>query len=151
MLKLKKIKPIGSQILVSGETYLEDDYNEAGILEKNHIKDSLKTYQTVLAIGDDVKFVKVGDLVEINFYKYAVFKEDPNSLKAMADNPIVDWRLNWVTMTDVEDNDVDCILVDQRDVKYIIEDCDEKTYKPKVFNASEGKQQLILPSNRIKL
>lgn len=151
MLKLKKIKPIGSQILVSGETYLEDDYNEVGILEKNHIKDSLKTYQTVLAIGDDVKFVKVGDLVEINFYKYAVFKEDPNSLKAMADNPIVDWRLNWVTMTDVEDNDVDCILVDQRDVKYIIEDYDEKTYKPKVFNTSEGKQQLILPSNRIKL
>ena len=151
MLELKEIKPIGSQILVSGEAYLEDDYNKAGILENNHTKDSLKSYQTVLAIGDDVKFVSVGDLVEINFYKYAVFKEDPNSLKAMSDNPIVGWRMNWVTLTDVDGNEANCILVDQRDVKYIIKDYKEMTYGPKLLNTSGEKQQLILPSNRIKL
>lgn len=146
MLKLKRIKPIGSQILISGNEYLEDDYNEAGLIEGNHKKGSLKTFQTVLAVGDDVRFVKVGDVVEINFYKYAVFKEDPNSIKAMADNPIVGFRLNWVSL-----EDGDCIIVDQRDVQYIIEDSEEVTYAPKLFNEKAGKQQLILPSNRIKM
>ena len=100
MLRLKKVKPIGCQVLVTKNLYGWDDFMEGGILV--HKRGDLKTYQEVIAVGDDVKFVKPGDTVEINFYKYAVFKEDTNSVKAMHDNSIVELRLNEVELTDRE-------------------------------------------------
>ena len=123
MLKIKSIKPIGSQVLVSKNLYGWDDFDVSGLIM--HKRGDLKTYQTVLSVGSDVRFVKPGDVVEINFYKYAVFKEDPNSVKAMADNPIVGLRLNEVELTDDSNEPVCCLLIDQRDVQYILEDFKE--------------------------
>lgn len=152
MLNLKKIKPIGSQVQVTEEIYGYDDVNAAGIIKEGHKKGDLKTHQTVIAVGDDVKFVKPGDVVEINFYKYAVFKEDPNSIKAMADNPIVGLRLNEVDMVDENGELIPTMIIDQRDVKYIIEDFEEVTYAidDSLIKAPKA-PQLILPSNRIKV
>ena len=152
MLKLRKIKPIGCQVLVTENLYGWDDFDEAGIII--HKRGDLKTYQEVIAVGDDVKFVKPGDVVEINLYKYAVFKEDPNSVKAMADNPIVGLRLNEVKMTGVDDEEVTCMLIDQRDVTYILEDYSEVTYeqkKHKLINIEKPKSKLILPNKSVKL
>ena len=150
MLKIKSIKPIGSQILVSKNLYGWDDFDASGLIM--HKRGDLKTYQTVLSVGSDVRFVKPGDVVEINFYKYAVFKEDPNSVKAMADNPIVGLRLNEVELTDDNNEPVSCLLIDQRDVQYILEDFKECTYaKDKEIIVEKPKTNLILPSDRVKL
>ena len=139
-------------MLVTENLYGWDDFDEAGIII--HKRGDLKTYQEVIAVGDDVKFVKPGDVVEINLYKYAVFKEDPNSVKAMADNPIVGLRLNEVKMTGVDDEEVTCMLIDQRDVTYILEDYSEVTYeqkKHKLINIEKPKSKLILPNKSVKL
>lgn len=151
MLKIRKIKPIGSQILVTQNLYGWDDFDESGLII--HKRGDLKVYQQVIAVGDDVRFVKPGDTVSINFYKYAVFKEDPNSVKAMADNPIVGFRLNTIDMEGVDGEPVQCLLVDQRDVNYIMEDWDEVTYeqsKHKLITVEQPKMQLILPNKDIK-
>ena len=150
MLKIKSIRPIGSQVLVSKNLYGWDDFDASGLIM--HKRGDLKTYQTVLSVGSDVRFVKPGDVVEINFYKYAVFKEDPNSVKAMADNPIVGLRLNEVELTDDNNEPVCCLLIDQRDVQYILEDFKEYTYaKDKEIIVEKPKTNLILPSDRVKL
>lgn len=149
MLKIKSIKPIGSQILVSKDLYGWDDFDSSGLII--HKRGDLKTYQRVLAVGSDVKLVKQGDVVEINFYKYAVFKEDPNSVKAINDNPIVGLRLNEVELTNQDGDIVPCLLVDQRDVRYILEDFEECTYKKgKEIIIERPKVNLILPSTSIK-
>lgn len=149
MLKLKKIKPIGSQVLVTKNLYGWDDFMEGGVLI--HKRGDLKDYQEVLSVGDDVRFVKPGDVVKINLYKYAVFKEDPNSVKAMADNPIVGLRLNEVEMVDVDGEPVMCFLIDQRDVDYILEDYREETYKAKkLVVVDKPVKKLILPNNKIE-
>lgn len=152
MLSIKKIKPIGCKVLVTEEVYEWDDFNAAGVIETGHSKGCLKSYQTVLAVGDDVKFVKPGDVVMINYYKYAAFKEDPNSLKAMAENPIV--KLSLDEVDDLVDENGDykaAFLIDERDVKYILEDYDEFTYEKDDSKLIIPKQpQLILPSKRIK-
>jgi co-chaperonin GroES (HSP10) len=149
MLKIKSIKPIGSQILVSKDLYGWDDFDSSGLII--HKRGDLKTYQRVLAVGSDVKLVKQGDVVEINFYKYAVFKEDPNSVKAINDNPIVGLRLNEVELTNQDGDIVPCLLVDQRDVRYILEDFEECTYKKgEEIIIEQPKVNLILPSTSIK-
>lgn len=151
MLKLKKIKPIFSQVLVTEDLYGWDDKNAAGIIV--HKKGDLKTHQKVLAVGDDVKTVKPGDLVEVNLYKYAVFKEDPNSVKAMADNPMVGLRLNEVELTDENDESVYAFIIDQRDIKYIITDSEEVAYndKDELQKVENPKATIIVPNKKLIL
>ena len=68
MLKQKMIKPVGCQVLVTENLYGWDDFDESGLII--HKRGDLKHYQEVIAVGDDVKWVKPGDVVAINFYKY---------------------------------------------------------------------------------
>lgn len=150
MLNVRKIKPMGSKVLVTKNLYGWDDVNEAGILL--HQKGDLKFYQEVISVGKDVTFVSPGDQVAINFYKYAVFKEDPNSVKAIADNPVVGFRLEEVDLVDTEGDPITCLLIDQRDVQYILEDFDEYTCEKKSkLVVEKPKKKLILPDSRIKV
>ena len=150
MLKLRKIKPIGCQVLITANLYGWDDFDDSGIII--HKRGDLKSYQEVISVGDDVKWVKPGDTVEVNFYKYAVFKEDPNSVKALADNPIVGFRFNEVLIEDKDGEEATCILIDQRDIQYIMEDFREVTYKgSKLIGIKQPKTKLILPDKNLKV
>lgn len=151
MLQIRAIKPIGCQVLVTENLYGWDDVNAAGIIVNK--KGDLMSFQEVLAVGDDVKFVKPGDIVEINFFKYAVFKEDPNSVKAMSDNPIVGFRLDEVEMVDADGDPVTRMLIDQRDIKYILTDFDNVKYNKDdtITKIEIPKVNLILPNKKIRL
>ena len=152
MLKVRKIKPIGSQVLVTENVYGWDDFDGYGLILHN--KGDLKSYQEVISVGDDVKFVKPGDVVEINYFKYCVFENDENSIKVNGTNKIVDIRLNEIEMVDKDGDPVTCFIIDQRDIKYVLEDFEEVTCEPKskkLIHVEQPKTKLILPSNRIKL
>lgn len=152
MLKLKKIKPIGCQVLVTENMYGWDDFDESGLII--HKRGDLKFYQEVLAVGDDVKFVKPGDVVAINFYKYCQFEHDENSIRVNGINKIVSINLNEVEMVGENDEPVTCVLIDQRDVQYIMEDFKEVTYEKKkhtLIDVVPPKKKLILPDNKIKV
>ena len=150
MLEIRKIKPVGSQVLVTKNLYGWDDFNEAGILI--HQRGDLKSYQTVVAIGDDVKFVKPGDVVEINLYKYCEFQNDPNSVKVNGTNQVINLHLNIVEMVGEDGEPIDCFLIDQREVKYIMEDFKEVAYKgDKLIDVKKPKKQLILPNNKFQV
>jgi hypothetical protein len=151
MLKVKKIKPMGCQVLVTENLYGWDDFDEAGLII--HKRGDLKTYQEVIAVGDDVSMVKPGDVVEINLYKYCSFENDENSIKVNGTNKIVSLHLNEVELEGTDGEPVTCFLIDQRDIKYILEDYDEVTYeksKHKLVTIEQPKTKLILPNNRIK-
>lgn len=152
MLNIKSIKPIGCQILVTEEIYGYDDYNAGGIIEAGHKKGDLKSHQTVIAVGDDVRFVKPGDVVEINFYKYCSFENNPNSVKVNGTNKVLELHLNEVDLVDEKGEPVYSFLIDERDVKYIIKDFEEVTYDKKdAVIAAPKASKLILPNHRIKV
>ena len=149
MLKIKRIKPIGCQVLVTKNLYGWDDFDDAGLII--HSRGDLKSYQTVIAVGDDVKFVKPGDVVEINYFKYCEFQDDPNSVKVNGTNKIINLHLNIVEMVGEDDEPVDCFLIDQREVKYILEDFKEVAYSDnKLIDVKQPKKQLILPNNKFE-
>ena len=152
MLKLKKVKPIGCQVLVTENLYGWDDFDESGLII--HKRGDLKTYQEVIAVGDDVKMVKPGDVVEINLYKYCSFENDESSIKVNGTNKIVSLDLNEIEMTGTDGESVNCFLIDQRDIKFILEDFEEVTYeqkKHKLIQIEQPKTKLILPNNKIKV
>ena len=152
MLKLKRVKPVGCQVLVTENLYGWDDFDESGLII--HKRGDLKAYQEVIAVGSDVTFVKPGDVVAINYYKYCTFENDEMSVKVNGSNKIVSINLNEIELTDENDESILCFLIDQRDVKYILEDYEEVTYeksKHKLIQIEQPKTKLILPDNKIKV
>ena len=152
MLKLRKIKPMGCQVLVTENLYGWDDFDESGLII--HKRGDLKSYQEVIAVGDDVRGVNPGDVVEINYYKYCSFENDENSVKVNGTNNIVSIHLNEVELEGADGEPVTCFLIDQRDIKFILADFEEVTYeqsKHKLIQIKQPKTKLILPDNRIKV
>ena len=120
MLKIKKIKPMFTAMVVTGDKYTEDMYDDHGLIENK--KGDLKTYQTVLEVGSSVRDIKVGDQVMINVMHFAVMQYDPNSVKNdMGMNKIKEFRFNWVTIENEEGKPQDCLFIDQQDVLFAFE------------------------------
>lgn len=119
MLHIKKIKPLFTSIVTTGDKYEEDMYNE-GLIEAR--KGDLKTYQKVVAVGSSVRDIKVGDMVMINVMNYAVKRYSKDSLQNdMDNNPIIRFQFNWVQVDDEEGNPQDCLLLNDRDVLFAFE------------------------------
>lgn len=136
MLHIKKIKPLFTKVLTTGDKY-EEDMLTKGIIVAN--KGDLKLYQKVLAIGTSVRDIQVGDTVMINPRNYAVMKYDPNSIKEDMDmNKVVKWNLPWVTIDDEDGNPMECLLLNDRDIEF-------------VFEGEERNELLIVGSNKILL
>ena len=60
--------------------------------------DTVKEYQTVVAVGPMVRGIEVGDIVFINPRRYAVKKHREGTLKdgIITDNPVVGYNFNII-------------------------------------------------------
>lgn len=121
MLKIKKIKPMFTAIITTMNKY-EHDTVINGIIDTSKQQGGLKEYQTVLAVGDSVRGIKVGDLVCVNPTRFAVKKHQEGSLKdgIITDNPVVTYNFDVVEMDENK-----CLLLQDRDIDFIIEEYEE--------------------------
>lgn len=120
-LKLKKVRPLFNMILTTMNTY-EEDQMTGGVIDSSKQKGTLKEYQTVVAIGDTVKNIKEGDVVNINPSRYAQFKHRKGSLNdgVVQDNPVISYNFKTV---EVDGKEL-LVLYDQ-DINFIIEESEE--------------------------
>lgn len=121
MLKIKKIKPMFTALITSMDKY-EQDVTTGGLINVTKMQGGLKEYQTVLAVGDSVRGIKVGDLVCVNPSRFAVKKHKEGSLKdgVITDNPVTTYNFDVVEMGGKQ-----CLLLQDRDIDFIIEDWEE--------------------------
>ena len=122
MLKIKKIKPMFTALITTMDKYEQDKLTKGGLIDSSKQQGTLKEYQTVLAVGDSVRNIKVGDLVCINPTRFAVKKHKEGSMRdgVITDNPVVTYNFDIVEMDDKQ-----CLLLQDRDIEYIIEDYEE--------------------------
>ena len=119
MLHITKIKPLYNYILTTGDKYEDDEY-ENGIITAS--KGDLKLYQKVLEVGTTVRDIKVGDMIMFSPQNYAQMKYDKNSIQNDLDNnKVIKWHLPWVTVYDEKDNPKEYLMLNERDVLYVIE------------------------------
>jgi hypothetical protein len=104
------------------DKYQEEIYTEGGLIDTTKQVGGLKEYQRVLAVGDSVKSVKVGDLVCVNPSRFAVRKHQAGSLKdgVISDNPVTAYNFDVVEIDDKQ-----CLLLQDRDIEFIIEEYEE--------------------------
>lgn len=137
MIVIKKIQPMYTKILTTMCKYEEDEMTAGGLIDSSKTQGTLKEYQTVVAVGNSVRNVKVGDLVCINPDRYAVKKHEAGSLKdgVITDNPVIKYNFNIMELEGVPH-----LLLDENDVSFIITDYEE---------VKEQKSDLYVPKTQI--
>lgn len=122
MLKIKKIRPMFTSLITTMNRYEQDKLTDGGLIDTTKQQGTLKEYQTVLAIGDSVRGIKVGDLVCVNPARFAVRKHEKGSMRdgIVTDNPVITYNFDVVEMDDKQ-----CLLLQDRDIEYVIEDFEE--------------------------
>ena len=135
MLHIKKIKPLFTSIVTTGDKFDKDFADGSIIVAK---KGDLKLWQKVIAVGTSVRDIKVGDMVMINADHYAIKRYSKDSIQNDLDNnPSLGYAFNWVTIDDAFGEPQDCLLLNDRDILYVFEG-EEKddliiTNKPKLI------------------
>lgn len=119
MLIVKKIKPMFTSLITTMDKYEEEVKTADGLVDTTKQVGGLKEYQKVLAIGDSVRGIKVGDLVCVNPARFAVRKHQAGSLKdgIVTDNPVTTYNFDVIEMDGEQ-----CLLLQDRDIDFIIED-----------------------------
>ena len=120
-MNIKKIKPLFTAVVVTANVYSRD-YKEHNIISPKANK--LKEYQKVVAVGDSCRGIEEGDLVCIDLSSYAQWKYKKNSVKSDMEelhNEIVGYNVPQIKI-----DGQDCMYLDVRDIKYIVQDYDDK-------------------------
>jgi hypothetical protein len=118
-----------TSIVTTCDRYTEDStIGESVVLDANKTAGAYKSYQRVIAVGDSVRNVKVGDIVEINPSRYIRRKYDDNSIR----NDLVENPTMYVDIPMVYLNDEGYFLIQENDVSYVIEEYEIIEDTPKV-------------------
>ena len=120
-MNIKKIKPLFTAVVVTAKVY-PADYKEGSILSPKAGK--LMEYQEVIAVGDSCRNIEVGNLVCIDLSNYADWKYKKNSIKSDMEeltNEIIGYHVPQITIDGKK-----CLYLDIRDIKYIVEEYDDK-------------------------
>lgn len=109
-------------LITTMDKYEHDVTTRGGLIDTTKQQGGLKEYQTVLAVGSSVRDIKVGDIVCVNPTRFAVRKHQAGTLKdgIVADNPITTYNFDVVEMDGKQ-----CLLLQDRDIDFIIEEYEE--------------------------
>ena len=134
MLKVKSIKPLFTGVLTTANKYETTSTKNGTIISAKQTEGHIKEYQTVVKVGSSVREIKPGDIVLINPSRYLRKKFDENSIRDDFDkNPTIEINIPTVVI-----NDKEYFLIEDRDVAYIIDDCEE---------IPDTKPSIIMPKN----
>lgn len=134
---IKKIKPLFNMLVTTCNKY-DSNIKLAGTDLLDSTKaNTIKEYQTVIAVGPSVRGIEVGDVVFINPARYMVRKHQEGSLKngVITDNPVIGYKFETV-----EVDGKTCLLLFDNDIKFTatIEEFDENP-------------TIVLPDNKLDI
>ena len=119
-MKILEATPPFTMMLVTANTYEESEcISDTGMIE-NDLVGTLKEVQTIISVGPNVRELKPGDLVYLDFSKYMKHKYTKDETKAdMPDeyyNNVVSYEIPMF-----EINNQICLLVDSSNVFFKID------------------------------
>lgn len=141
---ITKIKPMFTTVIVTQEKYSRDEVPSSVILDTKKMAGAVKEHQTVIAVGDSVRGVKVGDIVKVNPMRYAVWKDKRKNTNSVVNNleeyhnEIVGFNIPTVELDGKE-----YMKLQENDIEYVVEDYRmEEVESPLIHPASP---RVILP------
>ena len=122
---IKKVRPLFTGVITTAKRYVGEQSAKKGglIIDTRKMDGSMNPYQTVYSVGGTVRDIKEGDVVKINFSRYAKTKHTPGAIDE-AENVQSD-NLSWTyEIPIIVINDVQYLFIQDRDIEYIVEEYD---------------------------
>ena len=120
-MKVKKVKPLFDHIVTTMDRYTINQDSLTGVIDVKTANNAVKEYQTVIAVGNMVRDIKVGDIVCINPRNYARPTHNKKwsglSEDDIKDQVIVKYDFPVITI-----DDKDYMLLYDRDIDFVVED-----------------------------
>lgn len=137
-INIKKIRPMFNQVICTMDTYSDDEVKKDGLVDVKRIQNPIKEFQRVVAVGNMVREIQVGDMVMINPTRYGKTKHGPNSLRAdiEGDNPVVEYKFNVIELDHVKH-----LLLTSQDIDFVIEEYEEEAPPSDII---EVKNEIII-------
>lgn len=122
---IKKVRPLFTGVITTAKRYVGMQSAKKGslILDTRKMDGSMNPYQTVYSVGGTVRDIKEGDVVKINFSRYAKAKHTPGAIDE-AENVQSD-NLGWTyEIPVIIINDIEYLFIQDRDIEYVVVDYD---------------------------
>ena len=124
MFKIKKVKPLFTGIVTTAQKYVGEVTTAGGILlDTTRMEGSLNPYKRVISVGDMNKDIKEGDIIKINFKRYAKAQHLPGAIdeaqNKQFDNMSVVYEIPMINLDGQE-----CLFIQSNDVEYIVTEAD---------------------------
>ena len=127
-IEIKTLTPMFNMILTSACRYTEDEVKTAGgLIDLSKEDQPVKEFQEVLAVGPNVKDLKVGDFVCLNFnrYKRPIHNDQDAANKIKGDKITFEYLFDSVVVDNVQmlrlyDSDVVYKINSYKEVKQIL-------------------------------
>lgn len=123
MFNIKKIRPLFTGIITTAMTYVGDQNTKKGsiLIDTTRLSGTMNPYQTIVAVGDMVHNLKPGDIVRLNFNRYAKGKHTPGKIEEniQKDNFSAVYEFPIVVI-----NDVKYLFLQHNDVEFVVEEYD---------------------------
>lgn len=118
MFKIEKIRPLFTGVVTTAKKYVGDVKTESGLIIS--MDGQLNPYQTVISVGNMVHDVKEGDIVKLNFKRYALSKHVPGAIdkdnNLQADDMKMAYELPILTL-----NGETVLFMQNNDIEYVVE------------------------------
>lgn len=119
--KIKKVRPLFTNVITTAKTYVSDVLTAGGLYNPTKMEGQMNIFQTVVAVGTTVSGIKEGDVVKVNFKRYAKAKHVPGAIDEaehkMTDNLSITYEIPMIII-----NDEECLLLQNNDIEYVIEE-----------------------------
>lgn len=117
-MKIKKIIPLFDTVITTAKRYEYDLTTESGLVLAGRTEGSMNDFQTVVAVGEQARGIKPGDVVHINFRSYAVpiHKSVGIEDNVQKDSVSVEYQIPMVEVDGMK-----CLYLKYRDIEYIAE------------------------------
>lgn len=122
MFKIKEVRPLFTGIVTTAKKYVGDITTAGGlILDTTRMAGTLNPYQTIVSVGEMCKDLKKGDVVKINFNRYAKAKHAPGAIDE-AQNKQFDKLSITYEIPMININNEECLFLQSNDVEYVVTD-----------------------------
>ena len=123
--KIKKVRPLFTGVITTAKKFVGDQTTKKGgiIVDTRKMDGDLNFYQTVVSVGSTVRGLKEGDIVKLNFSRFAKAKHTPGAVDEATnkqfDNLSWDYEIPVIIIEDTE-----YLFLQDRDIEYVVEEYD---------------------------
>ena len=135
---IKAIKPMFTAVVTTMDKYTADDFKGKLITNLNEVNGAVKEYQTVVAVGTQVRDIAVGDIVKINPMRYAVRKYAEDSVK----KDLLGQKIEGFNFPEVELNGIPHLYLQQNDIEYVVTEWEDEKPESSIIHPDKS---IIIP------